>query len=1335
MTQYQISLLGQPRFAGPDGPVRHGGLRARALLYYLAAQPHHAFSRSQLAGLLWPDDREADGRNRLNTTLSRLRQLLPVWPLRAEGDTLQWNPAAGVLLDTARFLELSRSGETDSLAAAAGLWRGPLLDGFDLPDNPVYDDWLRSERLLWERQILDVLAKLVRAEEAAADWAAMANHCRQALALDPLQERFHRWLMVAYFQSGDRAAALAQYSTCCQLMRSELAADPDPVTTALRDQIAAGQLARTPPTAERPRPGSVSPLSAPASAYSPRDLAIMAASSGHDPAVVAADPRLQEMGWLAMTDALTGLYNRRYIATFLKMEIEAGGTGVVALLDLDRFKEINDKYGHNQGDEVLRTCARMLREELPEAVAGRLGGDEFALVFPGQDVNVVAVLVETVLRHIQATIDLPDQDQMVQCSAGIAGYPRDGTDPSTLLRAADAALYWAKRSQGRRVRLARDLGEVATLGDPRSLVWGAGLTGRDSLWARLMEQMERVAAGRGRVIGLEGPAGSGKTRLMAELAGAAARAGWQVVQVAPDPSAGPYQPFRAALAQLRGAPLRPARGDANAPAPAVPLDQVFAELLEVARAGPPLCICVDDLHEAENFLAAGLVRFGITLEQYPILLVLTVRTDADFDFAWEELRTLGVARGNLSLEYVAGLDLSGTHKLVTALLGGILAPSGVRIIHDLTGGNPLHITHVLQAWLSTGVLTPGLAGWTLDFAAAVRAPRDLRQSLIWRVRQLQPEVQEMLGLAAVLGRQFPSDVLQALSGAGPDELEGWLDRALREQMLVPVGLKIWRFAHPLLQEAAYAGLSPQTRRLAHGMAGHLLLEFGTAPPAELARHFDAAGMTSRAFQYHVKAGEEAAARFSHSVARYHFERARRLLPAAGVSFDHWVSQLALKLSQAARSGGDPTAAAAACQDALRHRSSLDRAETLNLLLELAESSLAAGSTEEAEEAYAEAARLAGPGVPERERLRVRALGMRLAHHRPGTTDKHLNEALALAEQALRAGETYLAGRLYAEAAGIVQFLHRPTAEVAEMNRRAVPLLPVGSGPEAVRVRLLATLHAESIDQANYWFQQALDAAVAIRETPQLLVLLRLFGLMRGALGHWEVARRYLEVTLQLAGRRGYEVERDRCMAALGLHLAWMGEYDEGATLATAAADAALQRRDWQTAVAARVHLARCLTAAGRPRETLKALQGVEQWLHARHPTMLEVRLARVEALLELDDPAGAQAEMVEAEGVDQAGLAPALATRLALLRGRLARQLGQAAEALKWLRWAQSQSQYPFVERYALAWGRYEEGLILHEQGQTEAAAQCLAEARATFVKMKAAPALAELERRWAARR
>jgi diguanylate cyclase (GGDEF)-like protein/PAS domain S-box-containing protein len=151
---------------------------------------------------------------------------------------------------------------------------------------------------------------------------------------------------------------------------------------------------------------------------------------------------------LARHDALTGLPNRTLLYEALREALsragEDGSTVSVLLLDIDFFKNVNDRLGHSIGDTLLREFAtRLARCVRPGDTVGRLGGDEFAVIVvtPGDGAVDVA---DRIARCLHEPLELNGQNIVVTASIGIASSPADTSDPDTLIRYADAAMYEAK---------------------------------------------------------------------------------------------------------------------------------------------------------------------------------------------------------------------------------------------------------------------------------------------------------------------------------------------------------------------------------------------------------------------------------------------------------------------------------------------------------------------------------------------------------------------------------------------------------------------------------------------------------------------------------------------------------------------------------------------------------------------------------------------------------------------------------------------------------------------------------------------------------------------------
>lgn len=151
-------------------------------------------------------------------------------------------------------------------------------------------------------------------------------------------------------------------------------------------------------------------------------------------------------------DSLTQAYNRHYLVGRLTAEVERANRYArpvsVLFVDLDEFKHINDKYGHLQGDEVLRTMGRIFRSCLRDVdVVCRYGGDEFVVLFPETDSAMARAAAEKLLREIQSQtfrlLDDPARSIRITTSMGLASL-KPGMKEESLLKAADAALYEAK---------------------------------------------------------------------------------------------------------------------------------------------------------------------------------------------------------------------------------------------------------------------------------------------------------------------------------------------------------------------------------------------------------------------------------------------------------------------------------------------------------------------------------------------------------------------------------------------------------------------------------------------------------------------------------------------------------------------------------------------------------------------------------------------------------------------------------------------------------------------------------------------------------------------------
>lgn len=151
---------------------------------------------------------------------------------------------------------------------------------------------------------------------------------------------------------------------------------------------------------------------------------------------------------IAFEDPLTGLPNRRALQARWIEAVAQGATSLALLiLDLDRFKPVNDLYGHETGDMVLAMVARRLESCAAPGFVARLGGDEFAILVQDDDAPATAERVCAAIVDVLARpFTVPDGAAQLNVTIGLSRYPADGTELSVLMRRADEALYRQKRA-------------------------------------------------------------------------------------------------------------------------------------------------------------------------------------------------------------------------------------------------------------------------------------------------------------------------------------------------------------------------------------------------------------------------------------------------------------------------------------------------------------------------------------------------------------------------------------------------------------------------------------------------------------------------------------------------------------------------------------------------------------------------------------------------------------------------------------------------------------------------------------------------------------------------
>ncbi len=297
---HRLLCLGEMSLLGPDGQRLSNAAaqpRRLALLALLGRSAPRAVSRERLLAWFWPDADEERGRRSLNQALYALRTELGSEEVILGQRDLRLNLDL-VACDAAEFDAALESGRTED---AAGLYRGPFLDGFHLPSAAEFNQWVDEERRTLAQRFLDTLEQLAAAAERRGDHPGAVGWWRRAAGADPTSTPFALRLMRALAATGDRTAAIRHATIYHTIVQQQFELPSDPAVQALADELTRDLEAGVVVAPPEPAPG-------------PSPVAQSAAAQAMP--VVAAPPPAETREWppAALPSSSPAPGRRRYLA-------------------------------------------------------------------------------------------------------------------------------------------------------------------------------------------------------------------------------------------------------------------------------------------------------------------------------------------------------------------------------------------------------------------------------------------------------------------------------------------------------------------------------------------------------------------------------------------------------------------------------------------------------------------------------------------------------------------------------------------------------------------------------------------------------------------------------------------------------------------------------------------------------------------------------------------------------------------------------------------------------------------------------------------------------------
>jgi len=460
------------------------------------------------------------------------------------------------------------------------------------------------------------------------------------------------------------------------------------------------------------------------------------------------------------------------------------------------------------------------------------------------------------------------------------------------------------------------------------------LVGREAEMAEMTALWKRAAGGESQVLLVSGEPGVGKTRLVRELVTWVQVAQGQALVGECFAEGGlPYAPFAQCIQDLDLSAFDQPSGLADlialAPAlrrryPDVPPNpplELHAEqqrlfesvvgLLSTLCARSPLLVVLEDVHWADRGTLALFQHLArrATRQKQRLLFVLTYREiELDEEHALNEvLAELGRERLGRRLK-LSCLDRDQTRELLGVLFAEEIAPEFLNGIYRETEGNPFFIEEVCKALIEAGALTREGGRWDKSPTFETLIPQSIRLAVLSRLHKLPQPAQEVLRLAAILGREFEFNLLKEISEQDEDALLEALEAAERAQLITQADHRgqhqatsriTYTFTHALIPSTLEESLSGLRRQRLHQRTAQALEKLYPdrleEVAARLGRHCQEGGQWEKAAGYLIKAGDAARLQYAHQEAIRHYQQALSLLQELGLGSLDRAASTAMKL--------------------------------------------------------------------------------------------------------------------------------------------------------------------------------------------------------------------------------------------------------------------------------------------------------------------------------------------------------------------------------------------------------------------------------------------------------
>jgi len=603
---------------------------------------------------------------------------------------------------------------------------------------------------------------------------------------------------------------------------------------------------------------------------------------------------------LIFEDELTGIYNRRFLLNYFRYKVpwDALENRPLSLLmmDLDHFKEINDNYGHEAGDQVLIWVASLIREiSGDQGLAIRYAGDEFIILMPNGTKEAALEVAERLLQRLhQEVLPLPEvnEELRITLSIGVASAPDDAYTGKALIQKADTALYYAKKTGRDRFANAKEIApeEVFTKTALYELD-KARIAGRKNQLTKVAEALRKFSKRESQFLIVEGASGMGKSEFLQTIRRNLVKTKiWQIaINGTPQEGFRPYYLTSNILIEIMN--QRPDKGagilDHLNPQEVNYLSHILPQLGEPEEEVDqkdektqremifttlvhfipklinfrPLILFIDDLHLSDEATLL-LLRKLLLRKDLPLFILASAIDILPGKGEGQQpplQRFLTTYKEELTIDTLPLTPLEASD--IGAHFRGIFPQ--VRLPEDfeaslaqITQGNPLFLSEIQRKLVLEGKLTLTGQQWMVEPLEEGYLPRSLEEIVSEKIVALDQESKELLDQASTFGENVSLSLLTGSSENREAQVLEFVDQAVAQGLIstdYQMNDDTIRFLGKRVLEITYGAIEEDRKKVLHERIGdyqETLYEQKLLPSAAtLAYHFQLSANHEKARLY------------------------------------------------------------------------------------------------------------------------------------------------------------------------------------------------------------------------------------------------------------------------------------------------------------------------------------------------------------------------------------------------------------------------------------------------------------------------------------------------------